>query len=332
MCGKEFPTSLSETPGTDIEVISSGIPSLDFALGVGGIPRGRMIEIYGKEASGKTLVSLSIMAEAQRQGLTCAFIDVEQAFDPAWAAIQGVDLSDEKLIFVQPDWAEQALELATVLADNGVPLIVLDSVAALSPKVEVDGESGDSHMGVVARLMGQACRRLPAALRRSNSTMVLLNQVREKIGVMFGSPLTTPGGRALPHAASIRISMLSSAGDAIKDNKDVVGYGFRMKVVKNKVSAPYKEASFELLYDGGIQKVDNLIDVAISLGIIEKSGAWLKYDGEQYHGKFGLVEAVKAQDFLLTKITEEIYAGPSTMADSVKGGTNTDQSAPPSEA
>jgi recombination protein RecA len=319
LCGKEFPTSLGEEAATDMDVIPTGIPSLDYALGVGGIPRGRVVEIFGAEASGKTLISLSLMAEAQKMGLKAAFIDVEQAFDPSWAIKQGVSLDDDKLIFLQPDWAEQSLELISILADNRVPLIIVDSVAALSPKAEVEGESGDSHMGLVARLMGQSCRRLPPILRRSNSTVVFLNQVREKIGVMFGNPITTPGGRALPHAASQRISMLSSPSDAIKTKTGVVGYGFRFKVIKNKVAPPYRVGNFKLLYEEGIQKEENFVDMALELNIVEKAGAWIKYDGEQYHGKDNMVDALQKNPSLLEQLRDEIYTRPST-TDSVTGG------------
>jgi recombination protein RecA len=262
----------------DIPVISTGSVSLDIALGVGGVPRGRIIEIYGPESSGKTTLTLSIIKQLQLAGGVAAFIDAEHAFDSKYAGTVGVKIDD--LLVSQPDTGEQALEIAeTLVRSNAVDLIVIDSVAALTPRAEIEGEMGDSHMGLQARLMSQALRKLTAAINKSKACVIFINQVRMKIGVMFGNPETTTGGRALKFYASVRIDLRKI--ESIKSGEEIVAARVKAKVVKNKVAAPFREAEFEIYFDEGISKAADLIDVGIANEVIQRSGSWLSFENEK---------------------------------------------------
>lgn len=262
----------------NIESIPTGSIGLDIALGIGGIPRGRIIEIYGPESSGKTTLCLSILSQAQKKGLSCLFVDTEHTFDPVYAERLGISVKD--LIVSQPDYGEQALEIMDImLRSNAIDVVVLDSVAALTPKAEIDGDMGESHMGLQARLMSQALRKLTAIISRTNATVIFTNQIRMKIGIMFGSPETTTGGNALKFYASVRLDIRKI--NTIKEKEDVIGVQTRVKVVKNKVSPPYKQAEFDIMYNQGISKVGELVDYGVQFDLIEKSGSWYSYNGEK---------------------------------------------------
>ena len=276
--GKGSIMRLGQSSNVDIEAISTGSLGIDIALGIGGMPKGRIIEIYGPESSGKTTLALSVIAQAQKKGGTCAFIDAEHALDPSYAKKIGVDI--ENLLISQPDAGEQALEIADTLVRSGaIDVLVVDSVAALVPKAELEGEMGDSHMGLQARLMSQALRKLTSTVSRSNTLIIFINQIRMKIGVMFGNPETTTGGNALKFYASVRIDIRRIG--SIKDKEDVIGSQTRVKIVKNKVAPPFKVVDFDIMYGEGISKTGELIDLGVKAGFVEKSGAWFSYKGEK---------------------------------------------------
>ena len=276
--GKGSVMKLGEFKSMNVEAISTGALNLDIALGIGGIPRGRIIEIYGPESSGKTTVALHVAAEAQKLGGAVAFVDAEHALDPSYARNLGVDT--ENLIVSQPDTGEQGLEIAEALVRSGaIDVLVVDSVAALVPRAEIEGEMGDSHVGLQARLMSQALRKLSGIINKTNTTAIFINQLREKVGVMFGNPETTPGGRALKFYASVRLDV--RRGEQIKLGDSVIGNRTNIKVVKNKVAPPFKTAVVDIMYGEGVSHEGELIDIAADLGIIEKSGAWYAYNGEK---------------------------------------------------
>ncbi len=276
--GKGSIMRLGQNPNVDIEAISTGSLGIDIALGIGGLPKGRIIEIYGPESSGKTTLALSVIAQSQKKGGTCAFIDAEHALDPSYAKKIGVDI--DNLLISQPDAGEQALEIADTLVRSGaIDVLVVDSVAALVPKAELEGEMGDSHMGLQARLMSQALRKLTSTVSRSNTLIIFINQIRMKIGVMFGNPETTTGGNALKFYASVRMDIRRIG--SIKDKEDVIGSQTRVKIVKNKVAPPFKIVDFDIMYGEGISKTGELIDLGVKAGIVEKAGAWFSYKGEK---------------------------------------------------
>ena len=304
--GKGAVMKLGDNVSMNVDVISTGALGLDLALGVGGLPRGRIIEIYGPESSGKTTVALHVIAEAQKNGGEAAFIDAEHALDPVYAKALGVDI--DNLIVSQPDTGEQALEIAEALVRSGaIDVIVIDSVAALVPKAEIDGEMGDSHVGLHARLMSQALRKLSGVINKSKTTAIFINQLREKVGVMYGNPEVTTGGRALKFYASVRLDIRKV--EAIRNGTEVVGNRTRAKVVKNKVAPPFKEAEFDIIYGEGISKVGSLIDVAVMYNIINKSGAWFSYEEQRIgQGRENVKAYLKEHPELIEEIDAKVRA------------------------
>jgi recombination protein RecA len=302
--GKGSIMKLGERGHVGIEAIPTGALALDLALGIGGLPRGRIVEIFGPESSGKSTLATHVVAEAQRNGGVCAYIDAEHAMDPVYAAAIGVNV--DELLISQPDTGEQALEIADMLIRSGaLDVLVIDSVAALVPRAEIEGEMGDTHMGLQARLMSQALRKLTGNLNKSRTIAVFINQLREKIGVMFGSPETTPGGRALKFYSSVRLDIRRI--ESIKDGPEVVGNRVRVKVVKNKTAPPFKQAEFDIMYGTGISREGSLLDVGVELGIIKKSGAWFTYEGEQLgQGRENVKNFLADNVDLMVEISEKI--------------------------
>ena len=302
--GKGSVMRLGDFKAMEIDVVPTGALSLDMALGVGGLPRGRIIEIYGPESSGKTTLALSVVAEAQKLGGEAAFIDAEHALDPAHARKLGVDI--DNLIVSQPDTGEQALEITESLVRSGaLDVIVVDSVAALVPKAEIDGDMGDSHMGLQARLMSQALRKLAGAINKSKTVLIFINQLREKIGIMFGNPETTTGGRALKFYASVRMDIRRI--ENIKQDGEVRGNRVRVKVIKNKVAPPFREAEFDVMYGEGISKVGNVLDMAVNLDIIQKAGSWFSYNGDRVgQGRENVKKYLKENPDILEEIEQKV--------------------------
>ncbi|PTA79423.1 recombinase RecA [Serratia sp. Nf2] len=302
--GKGSIMRLGEDRSMDVETISTGSLSLDIALGAGGLPMGRIVEIYGPESSGKTTLTLQVIAAAQREGKTCAFIDAEHALDPIYAKKLGVDI--DNLLCSQPDTGEQALEICDALTRSGaVDVIIVDSVAALTPKAEIEGEIGDSHMGLAARMMSQAMRKLAGNLKNANTLLIFINQIRMKIGVMFGNPETTTGGNALKFYASVRLDIRRIG--AIKEGDEVVGSETRVKVVKNKIAAPFKQAEFQIMYGEGINSRGELVDLGVKHKMIEKAGAWYSYNGEKIgQGKANACNFLKESPAIAAELDKKL--------------------------
>jgi recombination protein RecA len=304
--GKGSVMRMGEKGDMAVEAISTGALALDLALGIGGLPRGRVTEIYGPESSGKSTLAMHVVAEAQRNGGICAYIDAEHAMDPVYARAIGVDI--DQLLVSQPDTGEQALEIADMLIRSGaIDVVVIDSVAALTPKAEIEGDMGDTFVGLQARLMSQALRKLTANLNKSKTICVFINQLREKIGVMFGSPETTPGGRALKFYSSVRLDIRRI--ESIKDGAEVIGNRTRVKVVKNKVAPPFRQAEFDIMYGKGISREGSLLDVAVEVGLVKKSGAWFTYEGEQLgQGRENAKNFLITNPEVMVEISERVLA------------------------
>ena len=302
--GKGSVMKLGERAHLQVEALPTGALSLDYALGIGGLPKGRIIEIYGPESSGKTTVALHVIAEAQKRGGEVAFVDAEHALDPSYAKKLGVNV--EELIVSQPDTGEQALEIAEMLVrSNAIDVIVIDSVAALVPKSEIEGEMGDSHVGLHARLMSQALRKLAGVISRTNTIAIFINQLREKVGVMYGNPEVTTGGRALKFYSSVRLDVRKQ--ELIKQGTEVIGARTKVKVVKNKVAPPFKEAEFDIMYGEGISKIGCILDIAAATGIVQKGGAWYSYEEERIgQGRENAKQFLKEHPEILAKIEEEV--------------------------
>lgn len=310
--GKGSIMKLSEGAKLNVETISTGSLGLDIALGIGGLPRGRIIEIYGPESSGKTTLALHVIAEAQKAGGTCAIVDAEHALDPAYAKKLGVDV--DNLLISQPDAGEQALEITDTLVRSGaLDVLVVDSVAALVPRAELEGDMGDSHMGLQARLMSQALRKLTGSISRSNTIVIFINQIRMKIGVMFGSPETTTGGNALKFYASVRLDIRRIG--AIKDKEDIVGNQTRVKVVKNKMAPPFRQIEFDIMYGEGVSKLGELLDLGVAGNIVEKSGAWFSYDGQRIgQGRENSKSFLRENPEIAAKLEAQIRANSGVIA------------------
>ena len=304
--GKGAIMRLGDNQAMDIEAISTGSLSIDIALGIGGLPCGRVVEIYGPESSGKTTLTLQVIAEAQKKGKTCAFVDAEHALDPVYAEKLGVSIDD--LLVSQPDTGEQALEICDMLVRSGaVDVVIVDSVAALTPKAEIEGDMGDSHVGLQARLMSQALRKLTGNIKRSNTLCIFINQIRMKIGGMFGNPETTTGGNALKFYSSVRLDIRRIG--AVKDGDEVVGNETRVKVVKNKVAPPFKQAEFQIMYGEGISKEAELIDLGVKQKLVDKAGAWYSYNGDRIgQGKANVVKYLKEHPEIAADIEKKIRA------------------------
>jgi recombination protein RecA len=333
--GKGAIMKMGERTGMEIETIPTGALSLDLALGVGGLPRGRITEIFGPESSGKSTLAMHVVAEAQRNGGVCAYIDAEHAMDPVYAKAIGVDV--DQLLISQPDTGEQALEIADMLTRSGaIDVLVIDSVAALTPRAEIEGEMGDTHVGLQARLMSQALRKLTGNLSKTRTIAVFINQLREKIGVMFGSPETTPGGRALKFYSSVRLDIRRI--EALKDGAEIVGNRTRVKVVKNKVSPPFRQAEFDIMYGQGISREGSLIDMAVDFGIVKKSGAWFTYEGEQLgQGREKAKEHLRQNPEVTMEISDRVLTAaglkPDESADAEAAiGDDADEFSPADEA
>jgi recombination protein RecA len=318
--GKGSVMKMGEKGTMKVETVSSGALALDLALGVGGLPRGRVIEIYGPESSGKSTLAMHVVAEAQRNGGICAYVDAEHAMDPAYASNIGVDI--DELLISQPDTGEQALEITDMLVRSGaLDVIVIDSVAALTPRAEIEGEMGDSHVGLQARLMSQALRKLTANMNKTKTIVIFINQLREKIGVMFGSPETTPGGRALKFYSSVRLDIRRI--ESIKDGAEVVGNRTRVKVVKNKVAPPFKQCEFDIMYGRGISREGSLLDIGVDLAIIKKSGAWYTYEGEQLgQGRENAKQFLTDNPEIMVEVSEKVRAASGVNADEVMSETD----------
>ena len=303
--GKGSIMKMGEKGTMVIETVPTGALALDIALGVGGLPRGRVVEVYGPESSGKSTLAMHVVAEAQRNGGICAYVDAEHAMDPVYAKAIGVDI--DELLISQPDTGEQALEITDMLIRSGaLDVVVVDSVAALTPRAELEGDMGDAHVGLQARLMSQALRKLTANLNRSKTICLFINQLREKIGVMFGSPETTPGGRALKFYSSVRLDIRRI--ESIKDGVEVIGNRTRVKVVKNKVAPPFRQAEFDIVYGKGVSREGSLIDVGVDLGIVKKSGAWYTYEGEQLgQGRENAKAFLAENPELMVEISDKIF-------------------------
>jgi recombination protein RecA len=302
--GKGSVMRMGENDHMAVEAISTGAMSLDLALGIGGLPRGRVVEIFGPESSGKSTLAMHVVAEAQRNGGICAYVDAEHAMDPVYAKAIGVNIDD--LLISQPDTGEQGLEIADMLIRSGaIDVIVIDSVAALTPRAEIEGDMGDTHVGLQARLMSQALRKLTGTLSKSRTIAVFINQLREKIGVMYGSPEVTPGGRALKFYSSVRLDIRRV--ESIKDGPDVVGNRTRVKVVKNKCASPFKTAEFDIMYGTGISREGSLLDVGVELGLVKKAGAWFTYEGEQLgQGRENAKQFLRETPELMVTIDERV--------------------------
>ena len=325
--GKGAIMRLGENVGMNVEAIHTGSLTLDLALGIGGIPKGRIVEIYGPESSGKTTVALHCVAEAQKAGGTAAFIDVEHALDPVYAAKLGVDI--DSLLVSQPDSGEQAPEIAEALVRSGaIDIIVIDSVAALVTKAEIEGDMGDSHVGQLARLMSQALRKLTGALAKTDCAAIFINQLREKIGVVYGNPETTTGGRALKFYASVRIDVRK--GEQLKDGSEIVGARTKVKIVKNKVAPPFKTAEFDIMYGTGISHVGELVDVGVETGVIKKSGAWFYYGETRLgQGRDNVKKLFEENKKLAAEIEEKIYAAVKSGGETVVSSADNEPSVEP---
>jgi recombination protein RecA len=323
--GKGSIMKLGARGATDVDVVSTGSLGLDIALGIGGLPKGRVIEIYGPESSGKTTLALHVIASAQKAGGTCAFVDAEHALDPGYARKLGVNI--DELLISQPDAGEQALEIAdTLVRSNAIDVLVVDSVAALVPRAELEGEMGDSHVGLQARLMSQALRKLTSSISRSHCIVIFINQIRLKIGVMFGSPETTSGGNALKFYASVRLDIRRIGG--IKDRETVVGNQTRVKVVKNKMAAPFRVVEFDIMYGEGISKTGELIDLGVQASVVDKSGSWFSYEGTRIgQGRENAKQFLRDHPDMAASIEAKIRANSGLVANAMMGSAETDADA-----